>query len=122
MALTGTAKGYWLVTDHGRIFPFGDAGRLGDLTGVGLTAPIVDASTSAGGAGLYLVSADGGVFAFGDATFSGSLGGLTLAGPLVSIAADPDGAGYWLAGADGGSSPSTLPSGAQFPLDCSTGR
>ncbi|MEO1062085.1 MAG: HNH endonuclease family protein [Actinomycetota bacterium] len=108
---TPDGDGYWVVSDRGRVTPFGTAGDHGDLWSVApgsialadvLNEPIIAATPTPSGDGYYLVGADGGVFTFGDAGFHGSTGGLTLNEPVVAVAADPDGSGYWLFAADGG--------------------
>ena len=99
---TPAGDGYWLVTDAGRVFPFGMARPLGDLAGVHLTRPVVAAAGTATGKGYVLVAEDGGVFTFGDARFAGSMGGHGLNAPIRGLALDPDGSGYWLAATDGG--------------------
>jgi hypothetical protein len=104
VALVGTpgGDGYWLFTDAGRVFPFGAARSFGDLAGVHLNRPVVDAVGTSTGKGYLLVADDGGVFTFGDARFAGSMGGQRLNAPIRSLALDRDGNGYWLAGTDGG--------------------
>jgi hypothetical protein len=92
--------GYWVVTDRGRVLPFGAAPALTELAGIRLVAPIVAGVASPTGNGLTLAASDGGVFAFGDAPFLGSMGGAPLVAPIVSIAAY--GLGYRMTGSDGG--------------------
>jgi hypothetical protein len=99
---TPTNRGYWIVTDRGRVQAFGDAVMRGDVHAIALHAPIVGATASPTGKGYWLAASDGGVFAFGDARFRGSMGGHRLNEPVVGIAPTRDGSGYWLAASDGG--------------------
>ncbi len=102
LAYTPTGQGGWVFTSFGRVFPFGGAPFLGDMSAVALNGPVLDAVATPSGLGYYMVAADGGVFAFGDATFRGSMGSQRLNQPVESLVADPDGTGYWLVAADGG--------------------
>ena len=95
-------KGYWLTTSNGGIFSFGDAPSLGSASGLPLSRPIVDMTSTPDRQGYWMVASDGGIFAFGDAGFEGSTGGLSLDKPIVGMAATPDGRGYWLVASDGG--------------------
>ena len=95
-------SGYWLFSDRGRVFPYGDARSFGGLGALRLNGGIVASAATPTGLGYYMVGADGGVFAFGDAQFRGSMGGQHLNQPVVGIAPTPDNAGYWLVAADGG--------------------
>ena len=103
MAATPDGGGYWVVTNLGQVYPFGDAPSLGGISSsTKLNAPIVGMAATPDGDGYWLVGADGGVFSFGDAKFQGSLGSTTvLNAPIVGMAANSDGKGYWLVGADG---------------------
>ena len=103
MAATPDGGGYWVVTNLGQVYPFGDAPSLGGISSsTKLNAPIVGMAATSDGKGYWLVGADGGVFRFGDAKFYGSLGSTVLNARIVGMAATPDGGGYWLVGADGG--------------------
>ena len=120
MAATPDGKGYWLVTQDGTVYSFGDAKFYGSTYTLGLTglsgrhplsAPIVGITSTPTGGGYWLVGKDGGIFSFGDAkfygnTYSDGLTGLSgthpLSAPIVGMATTPNGAGYWLVGADGG--------------------
>ncbi|MDE3206638.1 MAG: fibronectin type III domain-containing protein [Acidobacteriota bacterium] len=101
-ASTPDGRGYWTVNQSGTVAAFGDAHLYGDLTTVGLRAPVVGLASTPDGAGYWVATADGGVFTFGDASFLGSLGNAHLNAPIVGIATTPDGTGYWLTAADGG--------------------
>ncbi len=101
VAATATGRGYWLATQNGGVFTFGDAVFQGSLGGKGVTNVSGIAADTAGD-GYWLVGSDGGVFAFGGAAFGGSLPGNGVhVSNIVGIAANPAGSGYWLAGKDG---------------------
>jgi hypothetical protein len=100
--LAATAHGYLVFSDRGRVFPSGDARAFGDLGGVPLNGPIVDAALTADGGGYWLLGSDGGVFGFGDARFAGSTGDLRLNSPAIGLVPDPDGDGYLFVAGDGG--------------------
>jgi hypothetical protein len=102
MSATRTDHGYWLVTNRGRVFAFGDAHFYGDMRNVPLNGPILDSVATPSGNGYYMVASDGGIFAFGDARFRGSMGGHHLNAPVVGLAPDADNIGYWLVARDGG--------------------
>ncbi len=95
-------KGYWLTTENGGLFTFGDAPLLGSAAGLTLSRPIVGMTSTPDRQGYWMVSSDGGIFAFGDAGFYGSTGGLPLNRPIVGMASTADGLGYWLVASDGG--------------------
>ena len=60
-------NGYWLFTNRGRAFPYGDAHSYGDMSQHALNGPIVASVATPTGHGYYMVGSDGGVFSFGDA-------------------------------------------------------
>ena len=95
------AAGYWVVSEIGAVYGFGDAPRLGSAP-VRLTRPVVGLAPSPSGRGYWLVAADGGIFSCGDSPFLGSTGAIRLNPPIVGMAATPSGRGYWLVAADGG--------------------
>jgi hypothetical protein len=101
MASTTDGAGYWIANAAGRVWNFGDAPALGDLSGMSLTAPIVALVADPATGGFWLVASDGGVFGF-HARYLGGEGGTRLTEPIVGMAATPDGNGYWLVAADGG--------------------
>jgi hypothetical protein len=70
---TSTGKGYWIVSQDGGVFSYGDAQFKGSLPSLGITPaqPIVDAD-SVGTDGYWLLGMDGGIFSFGSAPFEGS--------------------------------------------------
>ena len=111
LARTLSGAGYWLFTDRGRVFPYGDAENYGDLpTALGgkpLAGRIVDAVPTSSGKGYYMLGEDGGIFSFGDARFHGSVPGVLspgrhLDGRILGLAPTPSDKGYWLVAEDGG--------------------
>ena len=101
MAATPDGRGYWLASEDGGVFAFGDAPFVGSAARLPLQAPVVAIAATPDGGGYWLAGADGAVMAFGDASFHGSAAALPLDSPVVGIAATPDGGGYWLAASDG---------------------
>jgi len=103
--ITGMARtahaGYWLAATDGRVFPFGDAARLGSLT-TPPNPPIIAIAARPDGTGYWLVNQKGAVFPFGTAASLGSTASLTLNQPIVGMASTPSGNGYWLVASDGG--------------------
>ena len=96
-AATADGHGYWMATNDGSIYTFGDAKAYGSLSSIGLTPPpitVIGYNGSAavgvsipvstvsalvrtpGGGGYWLTSLSGGVYSFGDAQFHGSVPGI----------------------------------------------
>jgi hypothetical protein len=103
-AISGTksGNGVWLFSNQGRVFPYGDAPFLGDMSGTKLNGPVLDSIVTPSGNGYYMVASDGGIFTFGDAAFYGSMGATKLNKPVQSLVPDTYGTGYWLVASDGG--------------------
>jgi hypothetical protein len=99
---TPSCRGYWMASNNGGIFPFGDAAGLGSAGAVRLSAPIVGMDATPDGQGYWLVASDGGIFPFGNAVGYGGTGGTHLSSPIVGMESTPDGGGYWLVARDGG--------------------
>ncbi len=96
----GAPEGYWLATDTGATYGFGNHKSLGPTRLPPLARPVVGMAAHRA-AGYWLVAADGGVFNFGRARFYGSAARLRLRVPVVGIAATPGGGGYWIVTASG---------------------
>ncbi|HEC09718.1 MAG TPA: hypothetical protein ENI86_09160 [Acidimicrobiales bacterium] len=94
--------GYWLFTDRGNVFEYGDAVNYGDVGDLTLNGPVIAAVPTSTGDGYYMLGTDGGIFTFGDAVFRGSLPGIGVVPdlPVVSMSATPG--GYLLIAEDGG--------------------
>ncbi|HET6963724.1 MAG TPA: hypothetical protein VFH58_03065 [Acidimicrobiales bacterium] len=90
-----------MVGADGGVFPVGQAGFAGSLSGKALSSRVAALAADPAGGGYWLVGEDGGVFAF-DARYHGSLSGKHLSSPIVAMAATRSGRGYWLVSADGG--------------------
>jgi hypothetical protein len=95
-----TGRGYWLASQNGGVFSFGDAAFGGSITTS--VNDIVGMAANPAGAGYWLVGADGGIFSFGGAPFGGSLPGESISVTnIVGMAANPSGSGYWVVGSTG---------------------
>ncbi len=102
LAATPSGHGYWIADANGTVIPFGDASRLGDLSGGRLAQPVVAMAADASGNGYWLTDAAGTVHTFGDApVLSGLPAGVALNGPILGMAATHSGGGCWLLGSDG---------------------
>jgi hypothetical protein len=68
-------RGYWVVTQKGRVYAYGDASYFGSLPQSGVTParPVIGLVPTSDDKGYWLIGADGGIFAYGDASFEGSL-------------------------------------------------
>jgi len=129
-AATPTGGGMWAFAENGAVKALGDAVHYGDMAGIALNGPIIDAAITPDGGGYWLLGSDGGIFAFGNAEFHGSIQGLVnrivrpgfpasqwLAEPIVGIVPSPENDGYWLVAADGGvfAFPGSLPFRGSVP-------
>ena len=94
-------SGYWVVTNYGRVLPYGEAEILS--TAVSTTAAeVVAASPTSSGDGYWIAHADGTVIAHGDASWFGDVSHLALFGDILAMATMPDDSRYILAAEDGG--------------------
>ena len=98
ISATPSGNGYWLFTNRGRAFPFGDAHFFGDMSRIAFNAPFRGsmgavrlnkpvAGLVAFGTGYLMVANDGGVFDFSTKAFAGSLADAPPTAPIVDIAA-----------------------------------
>lgn len=97
---TPSGLGYWVVSDGGRVVPFGDAVPLGSPEVLGPIQPAgraVAIEATPSGLGYWVAEESGRVRAFGDAPDLGS----SPVAPVVAMARTPSGRGYWVAAADG---------------------
>jgi len=95
-----SGNGYWLVTQTGHVYTFGDAPYFG--------APgpqnvhVTSAVRTPDGNGYWILYANGAVANYGDAGAfgnpAGQFGGLN---PATAIFTTSDGDGYWVASANG---------------------
>ena len=95
-----SGRGYWLLSNEGRVYPFG-VPFLGDLPGRGVATRAVSMAATPSGNGYWLLTADGAVHAFGDAVYAGGVSGMHLNGGVRQIVAAGNG-GYWILASDGG--------------------
>jgi hypothetical protein len=90
-------EGYWMVGADGKVYPFGQAKRLGDA---GLTpgTSAVDLEPTPTGDGYWVVDEAGAVARFGDALYHGAPDSLTLKGDekITSLSSTKTGKGYWM--------------------------
>ena len=60
-----SGNGYWLITQTGNVYAFGDAPFYGAPGNQG--SPVTSAVRTANGGGYWILLADGAVYAYGDA-------------------------------------------------------
>lgn len=100
IASTPSGRGYWALSEGGRVLPSGDAPLLGSPELSALLGPVgkaVAIESTPSGQGYWVALESGRVMSFGDAAGLGSAPG----GPVVGMARTPSGRGYWVATADG---------------------
>ncbi len=100
-AATADTAGYWLVTQAGNVYNFGDAPWLGSTAHLSLSSPVVGFAADPSGKGYWLVTRAGNVYNFGDAKWFGS--GLKAHPSMGISGVTPlsSGNGYWLYGPGG---------------------
>jgi hypothetical protein len=95
-----SGNGYWLVTQTGNVYTFGDAPYYGSPGNTG--SPVTSAVRTPDGGGYRILTANGTVYNYGDAAndgdAAGAFGGLN---PATAIFTTSDGGGYWIASANG---------------------
>jgi len=95
-----SGNGYWLVTQSGAIYAFGDApyyGAPGQQS-----VPVTSAVRTPDGRGYWILFANGAISPYGDASGYGMpVGQFGGSNPASAIFATSDGAGYWVASANG---------------------
>jgi hypothetical protein len=94
-----SGNGYWLVTQTGHVYAFGDAHSYGEPGPQ--AAAVTSAVRTSDGMGYYVLLANGSVYAYGDARSLGGPFGLGGANPASAIFTDSGGGGYWVASAQG---------------------
>lgn len=105
-AAAPNGKGYWLVTEYGRVLAFGDTHNYGTAKTDTLIDPVTGMAATPDGKGYWQVTNGGSVFSFGNAHFYGSCAypacwprnpnSPAAMQETFGIAATPDGKGYWL--------------------------
>jgi hypothetical protein len=94
-----SGQGYWIATNNGNVYSFGDAPYLG---APGTQRSLVTSAVrTPDGGGYWILLADGTVYNYGDAEYLGGASGLGGFNPAAAIYATADGGGYWLASATG---------------------
>lgn len=87
-------SGYWMVTDDGDVYAFGDAGDHGDS---GLRSLVVDIEPTPSGGGYWVVDAYGNVTTHGDASASPRpTPALAPFEAVTSLSSAGAAGGYWL--------------------------
>ena len=100
IASTPSGRGYWALSEGGRVLPSGDAPLLGSPELSALLGPVgraVAIESTPSGQGYWVAMESGRVMAYGDAPDLGTAPG----GPVVGLARTPSGRGYWVVTADG---------------------
>jgi hypothetical protein len=81
MQRTITGKGYWMMTQDGRIFRFGDAKAFGSIAGCTNYKGAARMLVTPSGNGYWVATGNGSIIAFGDARslgFPATIGGATI--------------------------------------------
>jgi len=99
MALTPTARGYWIAAQNGGVFSFGDATFAGATLMSGSDG-ITGIAPTTSGRGYWLLSRSGSILNFGDASVLGQPGAEPGARPFLGISRSPSGLGYTLVTGD----------------------
>ncbi len=95
-----SGNGYWLITNTGRLYAFGDAPNYGAPGPE--NANVTSAVRTPDGGGYWILFANGVVDAFGDApNFGGPTGSVDPFDPATTTFTTSDGRGYWVASANG---------------------
>jgi spore germination protein YaaH len=92
---TADNKGYWILTQSGSVYGFGDATSFGSVN-ASITAVAMAPTPS--GNGMYVLSSTGNVYTLGQAVNYGSAPTTIQAS---TIAATPSGNGYWILASNG---------------------
>jgi hypothetical protein len=83
MQATGTGHGYWLLTQDGHVYPFGDASTSGDIGGCSNYGNAARLLATPDSGGYWIATSDGAIVPFGDATKLGFPA--TTGGPAVAL-------------------------------------
>ena len=90
-----TVVGYWAVGSDGKVYNFGDAPKVGEVTSAGKT--VIDIEAAPHGAGYWILDAAGTVTAFGPVSYGNIAATDLKAGEkAVSMSGTKTGAGYWI--------------------------
>src|SRR4051812_7412920 len=65
MGTTQNGSGYWVVSNAGAVYAYGDAPFLGAANGTSLSQPVVHLAPTPTNGGYWLVASDGGIFSYG---------------------------------------------------------
>ena len=98
LAANWLEPGVYADTDSnqsGEVHAFGNAERLSDLSGKGIS-DLASIASSKAGSGYLVATTAGKIRAFGDAAHRGDLSAISLNAPVADLTITPDGNGYWL--------------------------
>ena len=95
-----SGNGYWLVTNTGNVYTFGDANYFGAPGNTG--TPVTSAVRTPDGGGYWILLANGVVAPTGTQRTSVDPLGLSAVLTRHRRSLESDGAGYWVASANGG--------------------
>jgi hypothetical protein len=101
MDRTPSGNGYWLVTEHGAVYGYGDAAAFGGPFISPSFESVVDLATRPAG-GYWTLTNRGSVMNFGGAPHYGGSPPFNAADPIVAMAAHPASTGYLLLSRSGG--------------------
>ncbi|MGH9040568.1 MAG: vWA domain-containing protein [Acidimicrobiia bacterium] len=91
-------SGYWMVSDNGSVYAFGQAQYMGGASEHLGSAKAVDLEPTPSGNGYWIVDNSGRVFAFGDASWLGNadISKLVAGETVTSLSRTMTGNGYWI--------------------------
>ncbi|MCY0909303.1 MAG: glycosyl hydrolase family 18 protein, partial [Sulfobacillus thermotolerans] len=92
---TANYQGYWILTQNGQVYAFGNATPF--TSNIPATSPAISMAATPSGQGAFVLTQNGTVYALGNAQ---TYGNATGSSP-VSIASTPNGLGYWVVSASG---------------------
>ena len=84
-------RGYWMLSDSGKVYSFGNAQSFGDGS-----SGATDLESTPDGDGYWILNADGAVGNFGTAPDLGGSPRLRTGEEAASLSVTPSGAGYWI--------------------------
>jgi len=101
---TPSGAGYYIVTNLGAVFTYGDAKDLGqpDLRQLAPGELVTTMTATPTGAGYWVFTTRGRVLTVGDAKNLGDMSSTHLNGPVLGSIATPSGKGYYMVASDGG--------------------
>ena len=91
-------SGYWMVGATGKVFAFGDAQHLGDLSAVNIGAGnrVVDIEPTSDYRGYWILVSNGNVYSFGNAPYHGGAASRLRAGETATSISNDGSNRYWI--------------------------